>query len=133
VVLLYGSALLAQAGHATMATSPRKVKQGEQVSIQVKVSPAPNVLGRVDVYVAPEGSTALNVNGGNGVGPGQETVGEIGITIPIDAKLGDWRVIKIVFQPGSSGQHDLTILGNTTFEVIKRETVLPTSAEIQVK
>jgi hypothetical protein len=132
-VLFLSSCLLAQANQAAMAASPHEVKQGEQVTIQVKVNPAPNVGGRLDVYVAPEGSTSLGVNGGNGVSPGQTSAGDIGITIPIDAKLGHWKVIKVVFQPGSSAQHELTISGNPVFEVVKRDTVLPTSADVQVK
>ncbi len=131
--LFFSSCLLAQTNQAAMATSPHKVKQGEQVTISVKVSPAPNVPGRLDIYVAPEGSTSLGVNGGNGLSAGQSTAGDIGITIPIDAKLGEWKVIRVVFQPGSSAQHELTISGSAVFEVVKHDTVLPTSADVQVK
>jgi hypothetical protein len=131
--LLLGSWLIAQAKQAAMAASPHGVKQGEQVTIQVKVNPAPNVAGRLEVFVGPEGSTSLGVNGGNGVGPGQTSVGDIGITIPIDGKIGHWSVIKVVFQPASSAQHELTISGTPVFDVVKRDAVLPTSADVQVK
>jgi hypothetical protein len=132
-VLFLAPCLVAQTNQAAMAASPREVKQGEQVTIQVKVSPAPNVGGRLDVFVAADGSTSPSVNGGNGIGPGQTSTGDIGITIPIDAKLGHWRVIKVVFQAGNSPQHELTISGSPVFDVVKRETVLPTSADVQVK
>lgn len=62
-VLFVSSCLLAQANQAAMAASPHKVKQGEQVTIQVNVSPAPNVAGSVEVYVAPEGSTSAVASG----------------------------------------------------------------------
>jgi hypothetical protein len=60
-------------------------------------------------------------------------VGAIGITLPIDAKLGHWRVIAVRFQPANSTPHDLTISGSPIFDVAKRDTVLPTSADVQVK
>jgi len=131
--LILGSGALAQSNQATMAATPHKVKQGEQVTIQVKINPAPNVPGRVDVWVAPEGSTAFTSNGGNGVSPGQTSVGDIGINVPVDATLGAWKVIKVSFQPPGSPQHELAISGDTIFEVVKREAVLPTSADVQVK
>ena len=132
-VLLFGSGLLAQSNQATMGASPHKVKQGEEIRFQVRVSPGSNVSGSVNVFIAPEGSTALNLNGGNGLSSGQTNVGDIGITIPIDATLGTWRVIKLRFQPPNSPPSDLALSGSTTFEVVKRDTVLPTSADVQVK
>jgi hypothetical protein len=133
LALLLCTSAPSQSTQAAMAASPHKVKQGEQVTIQVKVNPAPNVPGRVDVWVAQEGSTSLNNNGGNGVSPGQTSVGEIGITVPVDAKLGAWKVIKVSFQPPGSSQRELAISGDTIFEVVKREAVFPTSADVQVK
>lgn len=132
-VLFLGSYSLAQTNQAAMTATPHEVKQGEQVMIQVKISPAPNIAGRVDVFAAPEGLTSPTVIGGNGVSPGQTNVGEIGITMPVDAKLGRWRVVEVRFQPGNSASHDLTISGTPIFEVVKRDTVLPTSADVQVK
>lgn len=117
-----------------MTAKPREVKQGEQVTIHVKISPGTfNVGGRVDVFVAPEGSTSPSYNGGNGVGPGQTDVGDVGITVPVDAKLGPWKVFQVRFQPANAAPKDLTISGNTTFQVLKREAVLPTGADVQVK
>jgi hypothetical protein len=132
-VSLFSSSLLAQVNQAAMTATPHKVKQGEQVTIQIKINPAPNVGGRVDVFVAPDGSSSPTYNGGNGVGPGQTNVGEIGITIPVDAKLGNWKVVQVGFQPANSARSDLVITGKVTFEVVKREAVLPTSAEVEVK
>jgi len=85
------------------------------------------------VLVAPEGSTATSWSGGNGIGPGQTNVGEIGIGIPIDATLGTWRVFSVRFQPPNSQEKELKLSGSTTFEVIKREAVLPNAADVQVK
>ena len=133
VVLLFGSGLVAQSNQATMGASPHKVKQGEEIRFQVRVSPGSNVSGSVNVFIAPEGATALNLNGGNGLSSGQTNVGDIGITIPIDATVGTWRVIKVRFQPPNSPPSDLTVSGSTIFEVVKRDTVLPTSADVQVK
>src|SRR6185437_9104659 len=70
--------LAAQTNQAAMSAHPKQVKQGEQVTIAVKLSPVSNVPGRVDVFVGPEGSNERNIVGGNGVGPGQSVVGEIG-------------------------------------------------------
>lgn len=132
-VLLFGSGLLAQSNQATMIANPHKVRQGEEITFQVKINPGSNVAGSVNVFIAPEGTTALNLNGGNGLGSGQTNVGDIGITIPIDATLGSWRVIKVRFQPPNSAARDLAVSGSTIFEVVKRDTVLPTSANVQVK
>jgi hypothetical protein len=132
-VLVLTSCLLAQTNQAAMAAKPHQVRQGEQVTIQVSVSPAPNVSGRVSVFVAPEGSTATSWNGGVGIGSGQTNVSDIGISIPIDATLGTWRVLSVRFQPPNSQEKELKFSGSTTFEVVKREAVLPTSADVQVK
>jgi hypothetical protein len=132
-VPLLATGLLAQSNQATMGASPHKVKQGEEIKFQVMVSPRSNVSGSVNVFIGPEGSTALNLNGGNGLTLGQTNVGDIGITIPIDATLGTWRVVKVRFQPANSPPSDLAVSGSTTFEVVKRDTVLPTSADVQVK
>lgn len=130
--LALSSASLAQ-NKAGIAANPHKVKQGEQVTIQVKVSPAPNVAGRVDVFVAPEGSSTLNYNGGQGISPGQTSANEIGITIPVDGRLGNWKVVKVSFQPQNSPVQELSVSGSTIFEVVKRDTVLPTTADVVVK
>jgi hypothetical protein len=132
VVLLCSPWLFAQAGQASMAVQPPKVKQGEQVSIQITVSPAPNVGGWIDPVIAPED----NSNRVDGVHmylqAGQTTIG-VSMNIPVDAKLGNWKVMQVSFRPESSSGKDLKITGNVAFEVIKRETVLPTSADVQVK
>jgi hypothetical protein len=135
-VLFLASFLEAQTNQAAMAANPHQVKQGEQVKIQVSVSPSPNVPGTVTVFVAPEGSTETSWPGGNGVGPGQTAVGEIGITIPVDGRIGRWQVFSVRFRPAGNGspERDLKFSPEgTAFEVIKRETVVPTSANVQVK
>jgi hypothetical protein len=70
--------------------------------------------------------------GSYGVNPGATSV-DTYTTVPTDAKLGTWKVVKVRFQPQSSPAADLTITGSTTFEVIERKTVLPTTADVQVK
>jgi hypothetical protein len=132
-VLVLGSCLSAQTNQAAMSTRPHQVKQGEVVRIDVNVSPVPNISGAVAVFVAPEGSTVLNVGGNRAVTSGQASVSGLEITIPTDAQLGNWKVVKVLFQPQSSPQHDLAISGSTTFEVVKRETVVPTSANVDVR
>ena len=131
--LFLSSCVLAQTNQAAMAATPHTVKQGEQVLIHVKVNPSPSVGGRLDVFIAPEGSKTLNVNGGTGLAPGQTGAVDIGIPIPIDGKVGNWKVIVVRFQPQNSPPNELTLSGNITFEVEKREIVLPTSADVQVK
>jgi hypothetical protein len=79
-VPLLATGLLAQSNQATMGASPHKVKQGEEIKFQVMVSPRSNVSGSVNVFIGPEGSTALNLNGGNGLTLGQTNVGDIGIS-----------------------------------------------------
>jgi len=131
-VLIFAAPSLAQGSQANAGASPHSVKQGEVVTIHVKVKPAPDVAGHLDVFVAPDGSSTPTANGGDGLGPGGDTR-DINIAIPIDGKLGNWKVVGVRFQPTNSSPQDLTVSGNITFEVVKRQAVVPTTADVQVK
>ncbi|HZQ19977.1 MAG TPA: hypothetical protein VFA90_14770 [Terriglobales bacterium] len=115
-----------------MSAHPKQVKQGEQILIDVTINPAPNVAGRLYVFASPVGEKAMNYSGAGGISPGK-TQAELGINIPIDGKLGEWKVEGVRFQPENSPEKELTISGNINFEVVKRETILPSTADVQVK
>ena len=118
---------------ASLAAKQKKVEQGKQVQITVKLAPAPDIGGAVFVFVAPDDQPTQSVNNGSvGVGPGGTTVDAF-TTIPTNAKLGTWKVVLVRFQPQNSPGTDLTITGSTTFEVIEHKTVVPTTADVQVK
>ena len=67
------------------------------------------------------------------MGAGQTNVSEFGLMLPTDARLGKWKVGQVAFRPTNDAPRDLAVSGNVVFEVIKRETVLPTSADVEVK
>jgi hypothetical protein len=132
-VVVLVSVVFAQEPQASMSAHPATVKQGDQIRLDVKLNPPPNIGGALIVYVAPQGDTSLNVNGSRGVPAGVSELNDLQVTIPADAKLGEWKVMAVRFQTANSPQHDLTISGrHLGFEVTKRETVLPTSADVRV-
>jgi hypothetical protein len=132
-VLFVGSYLLAQATpQALLAARPPKVEQGKQVIITVKIAPPSNIAGNVFVSIAPDSQPSQQFSLHNGVGAGATST-EMGTIIPPDGKLGLWKVVNVRFEPPNSTAKDLTITGDTSFEVIERKTVLPTTAEVQVK
>ena len=55
-MLFLCSFLIAQENKAATLIKTPKVKQGEQVVIQIKVTPAANVSGQLDVFVQPKAS-----------------------------------------------------------------------------
>jgi hypothetical protein len=125
--------LAAQTNQAATAVHSTKVKQGDRVIVAVKVNPAPNVAGTLGISVAPEGDNSAAITYGVGLAPGQSHSGEAGIPIPANGKIGQWKVIQVSFAPTNSPSQNLTISGNLRFEVVKRDTVLPTNADVEVK
>jgi hypothetical protein len=124
----------AQGGQPQAGVSARQkqIEQGKEVIFTVKLSPTPTVGGSVWVHAAPASEPTKIVQGQNGVSAGQSST-EMGATIPIDGKPGPWKVVSVYFQPPNGGQTELTLTDTATFEVVKREVVLPKTADVQVK
>jgi hypothetical protein len=133
-VLALAVCAVAQVGkeQATLATRTPKVEQGKSVILAVKVTPAPSVDGALVVEISPDAAPSQVVRSSNGFGRNTETA-DAAVAIPVDGKLGVWRVIGVQFIPQNSEAAALKTNGNATFEVIERKTVLPKSADVQVK
>jgi hypothetical protein len=129
--LLVGIRLSAQQGAKVEA--PKKVEQGDTIQFQITIDQAANIEGYVGLKVASvDGSQTLQSN--NYVLRTGRT-GVVNVQIPVDAKTGKWKVVKVFFHVSNGAiEKELTTSGDLTFEVTPHETlVLPSQATVEIK
>jgi hypothetical protein len=132
-VVVLCSCAIAQDTQASMTVRSPKVEQGKPVSFLVKVSPTPNVSGAAIISVSPVGGSPsewLSMSGS--VGP-ERTEMQAEVQVPVNARLGKWKVERVIFRVPGSADTELRIEGNIQFEVVERKAVLPTTADVQVR
>jgi hypothetical protein len=136
LMLVANAYLIAQTAQpqATMAAHSKKVQQGDEVVVTIKLTPTPNVWGTVNVWAAPEAKTSgQSVRFPQTYGP-STTDADAHNRIPIDGKVGVWKVTRVEFVPENSATVQLEVNSNKPlFEVTAREVVLPKSADVEVK
>ena len=132
-VTIFSACVMAQTAEpqAAMSAHQRRVEQSKDIEFTVKVSPTPNVPGDISIIVVPE-SGPERLPAHNGVGSDMATA-EMGVTIPVGATLGKWKIAKVFFQPTGQAPIELSVKDEVTFEVIKYEAKLPSSATVEVK
>jgi hypothetical protein len=124
----------AESGQTTagVSTHEKQVEQGKEIVVVITLTPTPTVRGSVWIHLSSESEPDKYVQGQNGIQPGQASV-EMGAMIPIDAEPGPWKVVGVWFEPPNSEQKKLTLTDKVSFQVVKREVVLPQTATVQVK
>jgi len=109
----------------------KKVEQGSNITFQITTDKTANVGGGVAVQIAPaDGSQTLNSSNY----ALNDRTATIGFTMPFDAKLGKWKVVKVSFSGTGGISKDLTPSGDLTFEVTPHGTlVLPSDAKVEIR
>jgi hypothetical protein len=130
-MLLFASIVSGQ--DAALKPKLHEVKQGEAIPFNITVKPAPNVGGSLTIY-AKSVSSDMKISGGQGMGPNQNTIDNLALSIPIDGTPGKWTVTRVTFTPSPGGTiKDLNVADLPSFEVVERKTVEPDSAVVEVK
>lgn len=132
VMALIGIGAHTTSGQAAAAVRMEnaKVTQGENMTMDVTVDPAPNLSGSIYVRVLPDGATNGGITLNCGVGSSQRSC-TVGARMPLDAKVGRWVVSEIGFVPLAGAPKPLRQHGDSSFEVIEHgPIVLPDSGTI---
>lgn len=107
--------------------------KGEVIPFSITVKPAPNTGGAVTIY-AKSTTSEMQTNAGQGIAPNQNSIDNLGLTIPIDGTPGKWAVTRVTFTPSAGGAvKSLNVATLPSFEVIERKSVEPDSAVVEVK
>jgi hypothetical protein len=107
-----------------------KVKQGDNLSMDLTLDKASNLAGSIVVKISPDGTPDKEINLGCGLEAGR-TKCAASTRIPLDGKLGKWTISQIRFAPITGEPKLLTEHGDSSFEVTAHgEIVLPDSATV---
>ena len=110
--------------------SPKKVKQGSEIVFQIATDKPSSVPGGVAVQIVSGDGTPVN-SSSSSIGMGQKV--NVGYSVPFNAKLGKWKVSKVLFYVGGIVQ-DLTPKGDLTFEVTPHDPlILPSQADVEIQ
>jgi len=129
--VIFAIAVRLSGGQAATANfKAREIRQGDNIDMDVSVDRAPSVDGTIYVHVGPEGGAdQLTLSCGLNK---ESTRCQASNRVPLDAKLGNWTIIRISFQPlASSPEKDLAKNGDLSFQVVPHGSVtLPDSATV---
>jgi hypothetical protein len=126
--LLVGTRVWGQGAKVEM---PKKVEQGSDITFQITTDKPANVAGNVNVQVASADGSQTFVSGGYVL---RDRTATVGYTVPIDAKIGNWKVVKVSFSGTGGIRKDLTPSGDLIFEVKPHGTlVLPSQANVEIR
>jgi|ERR1700722_2905581 hypothetical protein len=141
VVLLFGFALAMlvtgiparatpgqETGTARMEKA--KIKQGDNITMDVAVDKASNFGGMIYARIHPDGVPTDRIDLGCRLAVSQTHCTANG-TIPLGAKLGKWVISQITFTPDTGEPKVLMEHGDSSFEVVAHgDLVLPNSATV---
>jgi hypothetical protein len=116
-----------------MAEHPKQVVQGSDIVFQITTNEPASVFGHVEVVVdSVDGGPTRSTNS-NDLGTSRTATATL--TMPLDAKTGKWKVVKMTFHADSGGVNtDLTPSGDLTFEVTPHGTLtLPSQASVEIR
>lgn len=118
-------------GQGAKVEMPKKVEQGSDINFQITTDQAASVAGSVAVHVE-------SVDGGGTFNSSSYALNDktvvVVYTIPFDAKLGKWKVTKVIFSGPGGISKDLTTSGDLTFEVTPHGTLtLPSRASVEIR
>jgi hypothetical protein len=112
---------------------PKQVTQGSDIVFKITTDKPANIEGSVGVVVVSADGSQLSSSNNSNLGTGQ--TGQAVVRIPLDAKTGKWKVVKVLFFAAGGGiNKDLTPNGDLTFEVTAHEPlVLPSQANVEIR
>ena len=108
--------------------APKSVKQGSNLVLNITTDIAANVSGNVNVQFSDSDGHMVS-SGGYGL---KGTTATVTYGMPLNAKTGTWRIVKISFEANGEDK-DLTPEGDLTFKVSPHDPlVLPSRATVEI-